>query len=109
MDATKVIIDAVDRFRQGRSGPLILASVERKEGIEATQDGLLGEHLYSVRCRIRPIEKKLELEVLRKEGRRVCSIGDGAYPYGRFALGCFDPMAIRSPDTSIRIKKQGLV
>ena len=90
------------------SGPPILASIVRKEG-RATQDGLLGEHLHSVRCRIRTVEGKLELEVLHKEGRGVCSIGDDAYPYGRFVFGCFGPMAIRSLDTSIKIKKQGLV
>ncbi len=32
MDATKVIIDAVDRFRQGRSGPLIL-ELDLTEGV----------------------------------------------------------------------------
>ncbi len=95
-------------FLRGSSPP-ILASVVRKEG-RATQDGLLGgEHLHSVRCRIRLIERKVELKMLRKEERGVCPIGDDAYPYGRFALGCFGPTAIRLLDTSIRIKKQDLV
>ncbi|MEV5412566.1 signal peptide peptidase SppA [Thermopolyspora sp. NPDC052614] len=81
MDATKVIIDAVDRFRQGRTGPLIL-ELDLTEGVvDGPPSDPLGALMSMRRTRLSDILSGLK-HARRDERVKALIVKIGGHPIG---------------------------